>query len=719
MTKSRSLLCLITAAVCCVLAATAAQAQAPIPVEPAADPSTEVQAPEQGNSASQSVGTVQVGSVTVDPAPVVAATPVGVAGATDATDATGTTAATIGEPGGNHASQSGGTVQIGGNNSATGSAGTAQVSSSQAGSSAQARAAGATASAAAPATVGGSGSNLSKNSVVGAQIGSGGSAEGSTGSLQVQPTTAGVETSVDAGGLAPAAKTDVSISGEQVVGDTLGVDLSSLGPVASSLGPVGGQTAPLISQIVDSLLPSGWTSAGGELLASAGTLGAGGSDDVRLDLGQATAQVVSLERDPELVLRLFGTELRLGALVGVPENGESTAADSLATLQAGGGSTATGSVGTVQIGSLILAPTMGMTSEELGTSAALGGGAGVANGDNSATDSIGTFQIGSVFASPTLGFSSDGLGSASVGGTSGIAGGGNSANGSMGTVQIGGGNSAGGSTGAAQVGAVNAAPTAATTVTPTGTSTSAGGSTGIGGGGNTATDSVGTGQIGGGNTANRSIGAAQSNSVDAQPTASAGDTSIAPGVNVGGSGTGPGNTSTDSIGVVQVGNANTSAESIGTGQVGPSTVGGTPGGGGPGGGPGGEGGATPGSITGAESIGSSPLPGVAAPGSASSRAPAVTLQATPRPRAQPTRDGLVSALGLPGRVSRAAGVSAPFKPPAAQKAKASGASSTRAVLGAKLPFTGISLWMAVLIAGSLLAAGTTLRRLTMRRNPSY
>ena len=36
------------------------------------------------------------------------------------------------------------------------------------------------------------------------------------------------------------------------------------------------------------------------------------------------------------------------------------------------------------------------------------------------------------------------------------------------------------------------------------------------------------------------------------------------------------------------------------------------------------------------------------------------------------------------------------------------------VLSAKLPFTGISLWLAVLVAASLLAAGTALRRTSAR-----
>lgn len=181
-----------------------------------------------------------MGPATVDPTSAVADTPV--AGVVD------TTTATVGETGGNSASQSGGTVQVGGNNSATQSVGTAQVSKSKASTTAQVKAADATVSVGAPASIGGSGSNTSHNSVVAAQVGSGNTAGGSTGSVQVQPTTAGASIAADASGIAPAAKGDVSASGEQVLGDTLGVDLSSLGTLP-------GPGTLFILQLVHSLLP--------------------------------------------------------------------------------------------------------------------------------------------------------------------------------------------------------------------------------------------------------------------------------------------------------------------------------------------------------------------------------------------------------------------------------------------------------------------------------
>ena len=101
---------LFLAASAFVLIATAAQAQAQIPPSPLPNPGKPAPAPtDKGNNASQSVGVVQVGPVTVDPTSAVADTPV-----TDAVaNVSGTTEATVGTPGtGNGASQSGGVVQV-------------------------------------------------------------------------------------------------------------------------------------------------------------------------------------------------------------------------------------------------------------------------------------------------------------------------------------------------------------------------------------------------------------------------------------------------------------------------------------------------------------------------------------------------------------------------------------------------------------------------------
>ena len=56
---------------------------------------------------------------------------------------------------------------------------------------------------------------------------------------------------------------------------------------------------------------------------------------------------------------------------------------------------------------------------------------------------------------------------------------------------------------------------------------------------------------------------------------------------------------------------------------------------------------------------------------------------------------------------------APFAPSTAEEP--SGQHSVLPpVLGTKLPFTGIALWLALLVAAGLLAGGTTLRRLAPR-----
>ena len=150
------------------LAAGAAQAQSPLP-----DP------PKDGNSADQSIGTVQVGPVTVDPTPVVA-------------------------------------IQVGGGNTAG----------------------------------------------------------GSTGSAQIQPTTAAAGAGADARGIAPNAQTEASISGQQALGDQLGVDLSSLGQLP-------GPATTLVLQILHEALPSLPAGTALDKLVEAGTLQVGqGGDDI-------------------------------------------------------------------------------------------------------------------------------------------------------------------------------------------------------------------------------------------------------------------------------------------------------------------------------------------------------------------------------------------------------------------------------------------------------
>ncbi|HKP19012.1 MAG TPA: hypothetical protein VJT84_11065, partial [Gaiellaceae bacterium] len=87
--------------------------------------------------------------------------------------------------------------------------------------------------------------------------------------------------------------------------------------------------------------------------------------------------------------------------------------------------------------------------------------------------------------------------------------------------------------------------------------------------------------------------------------------------------------------------------------------------------------------------------------------------------------GGVTTAGTPTPTSRAgvaAAEAAAFKPPAGQSQKPSAtatSSGIRGIASAKLPFTGLPLWFVTLLAMSLLASGTALRRLAVRRTASY
>ena len=396
--------------------------------------------------------------------------------------AVATTKTTIGNTGGNQSSQSGGVAQVGGDNTATGSVGVLQVSHSESNTGVAGRVVGTHVGADAGALIGGNGTNTANGSAVEVQVGSGNTANGSTAALQVQPSTAGVGIRADAGRLAPALKANVSISANEVLGRALGIDLSMLG---ASPGPA----TVFILDIVHALVPGVSDEVGLQRLIDLGVLQVGGnSDDVRIDLGALGIKVVSLVRDPEVTVTLFGTTLTAGGLFGGPNTGVPTVTDSLGTVQAGGGNAAIDSVGVAQIGSLVAAPKARLQSNELGTSLALGGSSGVPSGNNSVDSSAGVVQVGGASAAPTLSAGVLGIGSASLGGSSGIVGGNNTATDSIGVAQIGGGNNANGAVAAVQAGAVTVAPTASGSLDPLDTTLGISGESGIGGGGNTATE---------------------------------------------------------------------------------------------------------------------------------------------------------------------------------------------------------------------------------------
>jgi hypothetical protein len=129
------------------------------------------------NTATNSIGTVQVGQTSVDPTATASA---------PATQADASAPTSVGGSGGNTASNSVGTVQAGGGNSASGSAGTVQAGPVSSTPSASASVAGNRVSVHAPAHVGVSGSNSTGNSIGTIQAGGGNTAGNSVGAARAR-----------------------------------------------------------------------------------------------------------------------------------------------------------------------------------------------------------------------------------------------------------------------------------------------------------------------------------------------------------------------------------------------------------------------------------------------------------------------------------------------------------------------------------------------------
>lgn len=131
-------------------------------------------------------------------------------------------------------------------------------------------------------------------------------------------------------------------------------------------------------------------------------------------------------------------------------------------------------------------------------------------------------------------------------------------------------NNATGSIGSVQVSNTTAAPSANATAGSVSASVSV--PTSVGGSGkNTASNSVGTAQAGGGNTASNSVGAVQVSGANTAPAGSAtvagNQVNAAAPTSIGGSG---GNSASNSIGTAQVGGATSSNGSTGVVQIGGS-----------------------------------------------------------------------------------------------------------------------------------------------------
>jgi hypothetical protein len=392
---------------------------------------TDASADGGGNGASGTIGAVQVGPVSAEPAASVA---------TQAAAAAAQAPAAVTGSGGNQAKNSVGTAQAGGPNSASNSTGSASASGARAAPAATAAAAGRSASASSTNTV-----------------------NGTTRSTGIAPPAAPARSRVGApaspAGVQPSSQTISFASSGAPFDAAFTATVEQLALEAQVLG-----ISPDVLLLFDPFAQ----------LMLGGTIGAGPNGGNTSDQSLGTVQLGSFAVDPTLVLLppALGTSVDVAGGSGIDGTGLNSVSGSTGAAQAGGGNGADGSTGTAQIGGFTVAPTLA-ASTPLGN-ADLGGASGVDGGQNSATgsagvvqigggntvdDSTGAAQAGGVTVGPTLALTGTPAGDASLGGSSGVAGGGNDASGSTGTLQVGGGNSADGSTGTAQTGPVDVGPT--------------------------------------------------------------------------------------------------------------------------------------------------------------------------------------------------------------------------------------------------------------------
>jgi hypothetical protein len=447
-----------------------------------------------GNTATNSIGTAQVSSITSDPAAAVDST---------AATASASLPVNVTGDGGNSADQSIGTVQAGGGNTADRSAATVQVSPTAAAPSATAKAGGQTASVDAGVTAGHT-PNSSRHRIARVQAG--------RPNAHVTARVAHASVTITA----PATKGTPSVTVSPGSSLTPSVDYTPVvhlrirGNLFSLTMRPELEVAPGVMVGIDQLVTAA-LGGGVQLGPNAGSTA---------EKSLATLQVGAVTIAPTLTVAspALGLALVLAGGSSV-DGGSSSALKSLGTAQAGGGNSADRSAGTLQVGGITVGPSLNLWTWA-GT-VSLAGDTGIAGGANEATRSLGTVQIGGgnkadhsigtaqsgpVGSNETATYTDTPAGSGTVGGPTQIGGnGGNTATDSAGTGQIAGGNNATGSIGTAQSGPIGTAAGVTFTDSPAGSGT-VGSPTQIGGNGdNTATDSAGTGQIGGGNSATGSI----------------------------------------------------------------------------------------------------------------------------------------------------------------------------------------------------------------------
>ncbi len=451
-----------------------------------------------------------------------------------------------------------GTVRADGGNVATGSVGSTQVGSTGSAPSVDATSPTGSASIVSPVGITGSSGNTASGSVGTAQVGGGNSAGGSVVTGQVSSVDGKPHAHFGIGGANGDSSSGASMpSGDHSANGTF-LQVQAGQPSVSSQNGANPPTGLAIIGIGPLSNPTVPVS-----LAAPSNVNSRFGADVRRDYNFVPAllllQATSVGVTPDVFLGIDPlASLLLGGYSGTGPND---------------GNSATASPGTAQAGSVSIAPTGTLDVSALDSGLTFGGGSGVDGaGTNTASSSPGTgqlgggnvdgsspgtLQIGGVSLGPAFNVMTP-LGALVLGGGSGIAGGSNSASGSPATVQIGGGNSADGSPGTVQSGGPTVAPSVAATGTSAGDA-SLGGSSSVAGSGNDATGSPGTVQVGGGNVASGSPGTTQSGGVTVGPTVSAAGDTVSSPTNIG---EGTGNTATGSPLTVEIGGGNTVTGSI-------------------------------------------------------------------------------------------------------------------------------------------------------------
>jgi hypothetical protein len=339
------------------------------------------------NSVTNAIGTVQASEITTAPA-----------AAGELLDGTAQSAATvpvaIGSAGnGNSVSNSIGTVQVGGENSADESLATVQASNVRTRPTAGVRATGVRAGAASPAATG-SGRNSARRSAVTVQLG-GGSSDRSAGRIDANRPAAAAPAVVvarvpnAASRTAPLARAlPTTRSAERTPERTVrhgsgatadvDVDLRSLHARVQHVG--------IEPSFVVALDPLARLVLGGRIVVDPPAGGAERSLGTVQAGGVAVAPTLALET-PIGTLRLDGQALGIAG-------GGNRASDSLGTAQVGGDNEASGSIGSVQVSGVSTGPRLTVNDSPLGDVAlslplAIGG-----SGGNRAENSVGTAQVG-------------------------------------------------------------------------------------------------------------------------------------------------------------------------------------------------------------------------------------------------------------------------------------------------------------------------------------